>query len=76
MLTFKTFEELEKFLANWENIYGEGGYDAGGMLLLMKACIQNLKNNCSIDTFNEMEDFLTSDETLFIKELLEKISVK
>ena len=71
-----SFEDLEKFLVNWENINGQGGYDSGGMLLLLKACIQNLKNNCFIDTLEEMEDFLTPEEISFIKELLEKISEK
>lgn len=74
MLTFKSFEELEKFLANWENISGEGGYDAVGMLLLLKACIQNLKINCPVSSFEELENFLNPDEIIFIKYLVQKIS--
>lgn len=71
---FNNFEELENYLTNWESFNGGPMYDTIGMLLLFHACIKNLKNNCPVNTLDEMENFLTPDEILFIKELLEKIS--
>ncbi|MDI9310938.1 MAG: hypothetical protein QM535_12045 [Limnohabitans sp.] len=72
---FNTFEELENYLINWESFNGGPIYDTVGMLLLLQACIKNLKSNCDIDTFEEMEDVLNPEETVYIKKLIDKISV-
>lgn len=48
-------------------------YDTVGMLLLLKACIQNLKNNTVIETYEKMEDYLTEEEVQFTKDLLDKV---
>jgi hypothetical protein len=72
-LTVESFEELESLLRNWVNFQRNGDYDVVGMMLLLKACLENLRQH-SLDTdFEELENFFSTEELTFLEELLQKL---
>ncbi len=73
-LTVHSFEELEERLKNWINFSGEGDYDFVSMMLLLKACITNLRTHSLLADFENLEDFFSSEEIHFMQTLIEKCS--
>lgn len=71
--TAHSFEELIHKLTHWVNFYQEeeGGYDAIGILLLLKSCLTNLSKQSTPIDFEELQDFFSAEELNTLTLILE-----
>ncbi|MEZ0129267.1 hypothetical protein AB9T88_05585 [Flavobacterium sp. LBUM151] len=67
---FNSFNDLENFMLEWVNFSGEGMYDLTGALILLRACLRNIKENCDLSVLNELDSFFSEKELLFLKEFV------
>lgn len=67
------FDNLETYLEDWVNFYGEGGYDFNGALNLLAAILRNMKKNAIESDFDILEEFFEDDELYVFKLMFQKI---
>jgi hypothetical protein len=75
-MNIKNFEELEKYLENWVNFHGEGGYDANGALHLLAAILRNMQKNAHESDFDDLKDVLSKPEQTILRVLSHKLSAE
>jgi len=71
MHTFATFDDLESFLARWQN-FGDpqGAYDTLGMCILLASCVENLRTSSTAADAEMLLETLSSDQKSFLINLL------
>ena len=67
--TIESFEELESGLKNWTSFADRQVYDVGGMMALLCACVNNLRNNVSPAEVPDLAAGMTEEERSFLRTL-------
>lgn len=75
-MNIEKYEDLEKYLENWVNFHGEGGYDFNGALNLLTAILRNMKKNANESDFDQLHDLFDEDERYILKLMLQKLALK
>jgi hypothetical protein len=75
-MNIEKYETLEKYLQDWINFHGEGGYDFNGALNLLAAILRNMKKNAIESDFDELHDFFDEEELFVLKLMFQKLSLK
>lgn len=75
-MNIEKYEDLEKYLQNWVNFHGEGGYDFNGALNLLTAILRNMKKNANESDFDQLHDLFDEDELYILKLMLQKLALK
>lgn len=75
-MNIEKYEDLEKYLENWVNFHGEGGYDFNGALNLLTAILRNMKKNANESDFDQLHDLFDEDELYILKLMLQKLTLK
>lgn len=70
ILTIESFAELEEYLANWRSFKDKSVYDPSGMMALLCACINNLRENTVNGEIEELALSLTEDERSLLRRLI------
>lgn len=75
-MNIEKYEDLEKYLQNWVNFHGEGGYDFNGALNLLTAILRNMKKNANESDFDQLHNLFDEDERYILKLMLQKLALK
>lgn len=67
----ESFEQLERGLRNWRSFADPDTYDVGGMMTLLCACLESLRNNVPSAELVELGVGLSDDERVLLKILAE-----
>ena len=68
------YEELRDYLRNWNNTCNEPGqYDGNGLVHLMLAILDNLRENESWADLPEVRDSMTQEQAAFFLRLAEYV---
>ena len=73
MTSFRTFEELESFLREWTSFSRGGTYDAGGLVALLAACLDNLEARLLEEEFEDLKDRLTESQRAYLLLLADRV---
>jgi hypothetical protein len=69
MKPLKTFEDLEAVLRHWVSFADPHLYDAGGMVLLFAACLDNMRLRMLEAELEEIDSYLTDEQKEFLLKL-------
>ena len=69
MKPLKTFEDVEAMLRHWVSFADPHLYDAGGMVLLFAACLDNMRLRMLEAEFEDMNSYLTDEQKTFLLKL-------
>jgi len=69
MKPLKTFEDLEAMLRHWMSFADPHVYDAGGMVLLFAACLDNMRLRMLEAELEEIDSYLTDEQKAFLLKL-------
>lgn len=65
--SIQSFDDLEDTLRLWRSFKDQEIYDLNGMMALVAACLDNLKENMIETDFDEVGDCLTEDQRMFLE---------
>lgn len=68
-MRIETFEQLESFLKNFTSWQDKETYDFGGNFALFLACIDSLKRNALKVELEDVKEYMSEEQQLFILEL-------
>jgi hypothetical protein len=69
MKPLKTFEDLEAMLRHWVSFADPHLYDAGGMVLLFAACLDNMRLRMLEAELEDIDAYLTDEQKEFLLKL-------
>ena len=69
MKPLKTFEDLEALLRHWGSFADPALYDAGGMILLLAACLDNMRLRMLDAELEDIDAYLTDEQKEFLLKL-------
>jgi hypothetical protein len=64
-----TFEELEAYLYDFTNMIDTPAYDTNGILILLRALVENLRKNANPEEVKELAETLTVEQAEFLGNL-------
>ena len=64
-----SFEGLERYLRDFTNIGGDPAYDTNGILILLRALADNLRQHAPPEEMQELTETLTSEQSEFLGQL-------
>lgn len=67
----RDYEDLLEFLRNWRSFRDPQVYDFGGMVHLLKACLDNLRQFAVDGEIEDIANYLDDDQKAFLKRLTE-----
>lgn len=68
--TIGSFEQLRAGLQAWTSFDDPGMYSAAEMMALLRACVENLRNNVLATEVLRLGDELTEDQRSFLMTLV------
>lgn len=69
-----SFDDLENLLRNWRLwASDEGPYDVGGMMALLGACLDNLREHALEAELEDIAEFLTPEQAEFLRGLAARL---
>jgi hypothetical protein len=68
-MEISSFEDLAATLRNFTTWGNRGGYDIGGALHLLGACLENIEKHAKQTELEEMAEHLDPDRIAFLKKL-------
>ena len=69
MKPLKTFEDVEAMLRHWVSFADPHLYDAGGMVLLFAACLDNMRLRMLEAELEDIDSYLTDEQKEFVLKL-------
>lgn len=72
--TIKTFEDLEAMLRQWASFADSHVYDAGGMVALFAACVDNMRTRMLEAELEDIGSYFTAEQTAFLLQLATMLS--
>lgn len=73
MRSFRTFEELESYLREWTSFSRDETYDVGGLVALLAACVDNLREHLLEDELEDLRERLTEAQRAYLVRLAERL---
>lgn len=67
----KTYEDLLAFLRHWKSFSDHEVYDFGGIIHIMLACLDNIKEFAVDGEIEDITNFLDNDQKQFLQKLAE-----
>ena len=68
-MEISSFEELAEVLRNFTTWGDRGGYDFGGALTLLGACLENIQKHAQEAELEEVAERLDAGQIAFLKKL-------
>ena len=65
----KTFEDVEAMLRHWVSFADPQLYDAGGMVLLFAACLENMRLRMLEAEMEDIDSYLPDEQNEFLLKL-------
>jgi hypothetical protein len=62
----RSFDDLENALRLWRSFKDQEIYDLNGMMAIVAACLDNLRENMTETDFDEVGDCLTEVQRMFL----------
>jgi hypothetical protein len=72
-MQISSFEELAATVRDFTTWGNRGGYDFGGALHLLGACLENMQKHAQQSELEEMAERLKPDQIAFLKKLAELV---
>jgi hypothetical protein len=69
----ESFQQLEQGLRDWSSFVDPQTDDAGGMMTLLCACLENLRMNVPSEQLTDLGAALTDEERSLLKVLAESM---
>jgi hypothetical protein len=69
MKPLKTFEDVEAMLRHWVSFADPQLYDAGGMVSLFAACLDNMRLRMLEAELEDIDSYLTDEQKEFLLKL-------
>ena len=67
----KGYDDLVDFLRNWRSFHDPQVYDFGGIVHLLKACLDNLREFAVEGELEDLTNYFDADQKQFLQRLAE-----
>ena len=64
-----SFESLRQYLREFTNIGDDPAYDTNGILILLLALVDNLREGAVVDDLPELTEAITPEQAVFLGQL-------
>ena len=71
----KDYEGLHYFLRNWRSFHDPQVYDFGGIIHLLLACLDNVREFAVDGEINDLTNYFNSDQKQFLNRLIEAVQL-
>jgi hypothetical protein len=70
IMKVESYEDFLDFIKNWKSWVGDHQYDFNGMVGILGACLDNLRDHCVEVELEEIVDCLEPQQVEFIRKIL------